>query len=174
MHTHTHRLHQVNGVERGPPYHGIIMRMHEFFTIDIWEALLEWKFYLMKFLNLFHRVYEEQEIKANAVDVFYFLIDSLHSDPNMKTNWKRHVSLQYYVVNSSFCPIHVISGISREIMLKLTSFAHKILKNEENRHSLILRFSQLVRNEISFKLNSRKFCSSPIISKFGHCAWYTN
>ena len=58
----------------------------------------------MKFLNLFHRVYEEQEIKANAVDVFYFLIDSLHSDPNMKTNWKRHVSLQYYVVNSSFCP----------------------------------------------------------------------
>ena len=60
------------------------MRMHEFFTIDIWEALLEWKFYLMKFLNLFHKVYEEQEIKANAVDVFYFLIDSLHSDPNMK------------------------------------------------------------------------------------------
>ena len=66
------------------------MRMHEFFTIDIWEALLEWKFYLMKFLNLFHRVYEEQEIKSNAVDVFYFLIDSLHSDPNMKTNRMKH------------------------------------------------------------------------------------
>ena len=107
----------------------------------------------MKFLNLFHRVYEEQEIKANAVDVFYFLIDSLHSDPNMKTNWMKHVSLQYYVVNSSFCPIHVISGISREIMLKLTSFAHKIPKKEENCHSRISRYSQMVINEIMFTLN---------------------
>ena len=94
----------------------------------------------MKFLNLFHRVYEEQEIKSNAVDVFYFLIDSLHSDPNMKTNRMKHVSLLYYIVNSNLHLIHVISGISREITLKLTSFAHKIIKNEENCHSRISRF----------------------------------
>ena len=66
-------------------------------------------------------------------------------------------------MNSRLRTIHIISAISHEITLKLTSFSLKITKNGENRHSRIWRFTQMVRNENTFTFKSCKFCP-----KFAH------
>ena len=53
------------------------------------------------------------------------------------------VSLQFYVMIFRSCLIHVISAISREIPLNLTSFSHKIIMNEK---IVILRFQLSRKN----------------------------
>ena len=70
---------------------------------------------------------------------------------------KSHVSLPFYVVNSSSHPIHVNSAIVLEIMLKLASFSSKITINGQNCHWRISRFIQMLRSEIIFTLDSRNF-----------------
>ena len=58
--------------------------------------------------------------------------------------------------------IHVISTISREITMKLASFSLKITKNEENCHSWISCFTQMVMSDIIFTLDLHEFYSQPI------------
>ena len=67
---------------------------------------------------------------------------------------RNHVSLQFSVVNSSSCPIHVISAVSHEIALILASFSLKIKTNGENYHSCISYFTQMVRSKITFTFDS--------------------
>ena len=84
-----------------------------------------------------------------------------------------HISLPFFVVNSCSCPIRVILAVSREIALKLASFSLKILIYGENCHSWILLFSQMVRSEITFTLDWRKFWSRLITSlDLGHWTIY--
>ena len=52
--------------------------------------------------------------------------------------------LPFYLVNTHSGLIHVISAISREITLTLTSFSLKITKNGKNCHSRISHFTQMV------------------------------
>ena len=68
---------------------------------------------------------------------------------------RKHVSLQFYVVNSRSHLINVISVIPREIMLKVASFSLKFTIKEENCHSQISCITQMVRSEITFVLVSR-------------------
>ena len=59
--------------------------------------------------------------------------------------------------------IRVILGISCDIMQKFDNFHLKITKNYENCHWRTSRFWQVVKREITFKIDSRKFWSRPII-----------
>ena len=51
-------------------------------------------------------------------------------------------------------PIPIILAIQPEITQKSTSFSQKITKNRKNRHSLVLRFTQMIKREITLTLNS--------------------
>ena len=75
---------------------------------------------------------------------------------------RNYVSLQFYVVKSHLCPIWILSAISCEITLKSTSISLKIPENKQTCHSQISLFPQIVKYELRFTLNSRKFWSLPI------------
>ena len=62
-----------------------------------------------------------------------------------------------FFVNSRSRLILVISAILPDITLKLTSFSFNIMINRENCHSRISCFTQMVKGEITFTVNSRKF-----------------
>jgi len=119
-------------------------------TQKIWgwkSYLISRKFWLAENCLNFHRLKDNVVLKNQVLNDFLSSIS------------KNHISLQFYVVNSHLRPIHVIS---REMMLKFTSNSLEITKNGENCHSYISRFSQMVRSEITFTPDSRKFCSRPI------------
>ena len=63
---------------------------------------------------------------------------------------------------------NLVLAISREIILHHFSISSlKITKNKENcRHSQISRFPKMVKRKITVTLNSRKFWSRPITSKY--------
>ena len=61
-------------------------------------------------------------------------------------------------------PIHIISAISHKITPKLTSFSLKITNYGENCHSQISHLMQMMKSEMTFTLNSRKFWLLPITS----------
>ena len=66
-----------------------------------------------------------------------------------------HISLQFYVEKSRARPIQLISAISSEINLKSTSFSLKTTINGENCHSQISSFTQMVKYEFTFTLDSQ-------------------
>jgi len=80
------------------------------------------------------------------------------------TESRNHVSLHFYVKNYYLIRIRVIAAISREIMLKLTSFSFKITINGENCQSRISRFTKMVRSKITFMLLND---SQNILENFG-------
>ena len=82
----------------------------------------------------------------------------------------KHVSPQFYVVNSRSHLIHKISAISHEITQKLTNFSLQITKNGENRASRISRFMQMLRSENTFTFDSRKFC--PKFARFRNILFF--
>ena len=51
----------------------------------------------------------------------------------------------------------IILAILREIMQYFATFSLKITQNKENCQSWISKFTQMVTNEITFTLDSRKF-----------------
>ena len=70
---------------------------------------------------------------------------------------RKHVSLHFQVENFHLCHICVIWAILVEITQKLTRFLLKIVSNGENCRSMISRFTQMERIEITFTLKSQKF-----------------
>ena len=68
-------------------------------------------------------------------------------------------------MKSLSCPISVILALSCEFTQKYANFSLKIMKNRENCHSHISWFTQIMKCEITFTLNSRKFRSWPITSR---------
>ena len=75
---------------------------------------------------------------------------------------QNHASHFFYVVNSHLHPIHRISAISCEITMKLKCCSLPIMKTGASCHSQISRFTQMVKSEITFMLDSQKFCLWPI------------
>ena len=75
---------------------------------------------------------------------------------------QNHVLFQFQIVKSCSCPIPLILAFSHKIWQTFANISLKITKNRENCHSVISRFLQMVRSEIIFTLDSRKFCSRPI------------
>ena len=72
---------------------------------------------------------------------------------------RNQISLQFYVVNSYSCLIHVVSPISYEIMLKLTSFSLKIMKNGETENCHFMFHA----NGDKFILKSCNFVQDPLL-----------
>ena len=54
-------------------------------------------------------------------------------------------------------PIYMVFAILREIPQKYAGFSLKITKDRENYHLQSSRFTQMVKREIFFALNSHKF-----------------
>ena len=65
----------------------------------------------------------------------------------------------HLIVKSPSRPIPVIVAISRKITQKFATFSLKITKNRKHFHSRISQFTQIVKREITFMLDSRKFWS---------------
>ena len=55
------------------------------------------------------------------------------------------------------CLVSVILALSREITQELPDFSIIISRNRENHHSQSSQFTQIVKREITFMLDSRKF-----------------
>ena len=77
---------------------------------------------------------------------------------------QNHVSPQFLIVKSHLGPSSIILAISREITQKFAKFSLKITKSRENCLSRISWFWQIVKHEIMFTFNSRKFGSQSITS----------
>ena len=68
----------------------------------------------------------------------------------------------HLIVKSLSRPIPIILAISRKITQKIATFTRKITKNRIHFHSQISQFPQIVKHEIMFMLDSRKFWSQLI------------
>jgi len=71
----------------------------------------------------------------------------------VECNLKHFMESRFTSVLCRSCMNHMISVISYEIISKLTSFSLKSTKYDENCHSRISRFTQLIKSEITFTLN---------------------
>ena len=74
---------------------------------------------------------------------------------------RNQFSLYFYVMNSRSHKIHLIW---REIMLKLTCFSLKITINGEKCHSQLSHFTQMMRSELTFTIDSRKFMQVHLVT----------
>ena len=96
----------------------------------------------------------QKSVQRTVIQMYAIVSRKIHTIFSISRN---HVSLLFYIVNTSSCTIHVMSEISREITLKLASFSLKITINGENCHSQFSHLTQMVKCEITFMLVSRKF-----------------
>ena len=125
----------------------------------------------MAFLGLVHPV--ENYYKSNQSNIsnqwMQISDGSVNSHSRKIYTWKQLLAFQgitFHFRSELWIPLsrpkHVTWAISLQIMQKFTSFSLKITQTRENYHLRSSLFTQFVKHEITFTLNSRKFSSHPI------------
>ena len=133
---------------------------------------------MMKVTNIYkHEIWRYSCLKSNSSWMSFWIVlvgqwIRIHENSRSKSICsilRNRVLLQFYVLNSSSHLNDVFSLISNVIMIKSTSFLLKIMKNGENCLSRIKHFTQMVKSEIMFTLDSHRFSSWLISNGYPVC-----